>query len=570
MELTLFYVAILFTIGMVAFAVHIGCNPVLQKSNRTFLMLAAVSLIAVLLTECASLRMEGRPEYSRLYTANVTVSLVASAWIVPGQLLGFSFRKIGKIVAGLGAFYTLLFLVTAPFGLVFTISADGFYQLGSWPVVLYSLLLIWSGLSLLMLVWLGIRFHTQHPVILVLIAAVEIASQALSMAGAYDIIRTLGMAFAFLLIYSYYENLTQRQLYSDLEASNERNKELSLQVVNALVSAVDAKDKYTNGHSRRVADYSVLLARTLGWDEDRLFRLKYEALLHDVGKIGIPDSVLNKPGRLTDAEFNIIKSHTVFGADILSQMTALPGAYQAARWHHERFDGRGYPDKIAGKEIPETARIISIADTFDAMNSDRIYRRALSKDIIIKELEKGKGTQFDPELADVFLKLYQEGATDEIAAEGRQDIRRVVEDPFADELREFFASLQEARDKRGDGEEDPQTTEQMRSSLMRIADHNQASIEIALVTVKASAEIMLSEEELNSALDVMQKSVSNTVAELVAVERISRTQIIAVRRVVDGPDLAQFLQMAFVYYYKIYNAEKLDVSFEILRKAEEE
>ena len=415
-----------------------------------------------------------------------------------------------------------------------------------------------------MLVKLGTRFHTKHPAILFLIAAVEILSEVFSVIGSYDIIRTLGMSFAFLLIYSYFENLTERQLYSELEASNNRNKELSLQVVNALVSAVDAKDKYTNGHSRRVADYSILLARELGWDEDRISQLRYDALMHDVGKIGIPDSVLNKPGRLSDAEFNIIKSHTVFGADILSEMTALPGAYQAARWHHERFDGRGYPDKISGTEIPETARIISIADTFDAMNSDRIYRRALPRDIIIRELEKGKGTQFDPELTDVFLKLYREGATDGIAAEARQDIRRPVEDPFAEELREFFEKLREAHDRQDDWEKDPQMTEQMRTSLMRIADNNRTGIEIALVTVRPSADSMLSDEELTHALDAMEKSIGSTVPRLVAVERISRTRIIVIRRVVDGPDLTQFLQMAFVYYYKICNAEKLDVSFELL------
>ena len=278
--------------------------------------------------------------------------------------------------------------------------------------------------------------------------------------------------------------------------------------------------------------------------------------------------MLNKQGRLSDAEFNIIKSHTVFGADILSEMSTLSGAHEAARWHHERFDGRGYPDKIAGEDIPETARIISIADTFDAMNSDRIYRRALSKDIIIKELEKAKGTQLDPELTEIFLKLYQEGATDEIAAEGRQDIQHHEKDPFVEELRDFFAVLQEVHDEQGSWDEDYQKTEQMRNFLLRLANENKANVEIALVTVKAAADIQMTDEELNHALDVMQKSISNTVAELVAISRVSKTQIIVVRRVVDGPDLAQFLQLTFVYYYKIYNADKLDVSFEKLNSNE--
>ena len=564
MEQAIFYVAILITIGMAAFTVHISRNPVLKKKNRTFLVLASVSLIIVLLTESFSLLMEGHPEYNTVYMINLTICMVASIWIIPCQLLGFSFPKIGKIISGVGIIYTILFIAAVPRGLVYYISADGIYQAGSRSILLTSMLVLWSCISLIILVGLGIRFHSQHPVILILIAGIEILSQIFSSIGTYDIIRTLGMAFAFLLVYSYFENLTEQQLYSELEVSNNRNKELSLQVVNALVSAVDAKDKYTNGHSCRVADYSVLLAEKLGWDENNLFQLKYDALLHDVGKIGVPDSVLNKPGRLSNAEFDIIKSHTVFGANILSKMTTLPSACQAARWHHERFDGKGYPDKIAGKDIPENVRIISIADTFDAMNSDRIYRRALSKDIIIKELEKGKGTQFDPELADVFIELYQEGATDEIAAEGRQDLQNDAEDSFSEELREFFGAFREIDSEQSDSEEDQKKSEQMRNSLMRIADNNQTNIEIALITVKAAADFSLTDEALDSAIDVMQKAISSTVAELVVVGRISKTQIIVIRRIVDGPDLGQFLQMAFVYYYKIFNAEGLDVSFEIL------
>ena len=564
MAQALFYVALLITIGIIAFSLHIRQNPVLDKQNRIFLILASLALIVLLLTESASLCLEGHPEYRLLYQVNLTISLIASTWIVPCQLFGFSFPKAGRIVSVLGLIYTAFFLIASPLGFVFSVSREGLYQLGKGSVLLTLLVILWACLSLLMLVGLGMRFHAKRAVILILVATIEILSQVFSMIGTYDIIRTLGMAFAFLLIYSYFENLTEQELYADLELSNRRNKELSLQVVNALAGAVDAKDKYTNGHSRRVAEYSVLLARELGWDENRLSQLKYDALMHDIGKIGIPDSVLNKPGRLTDAEFDIIKSHTVFGSDILSEMTTLPGAYQAARWHHERYDGRGYPDKRSGRDIPEIARIISIADTFDAMNSDRIYRRALPGDIIIKELEKGKGSQFDPDLAEVFLKLYREGATDEIAAEGRQDIRSSEEDPLAGELAPVFHAFLKDREQPADLSKASQEIAGLCSSLRRTAEKNRTDIEIALVTVKAAADFTLSEDELEMALTVMLRSISSTATDLLALERLSETQIMAVRRVTDGPDLAQFLQIAFVNYYKIYNAEKLDVRFEIL------
>lgn len=182
----------------------------------------------------------------------------------------------------------------------------------------------------------------------------------------------------------------------------------SFKMLETLARAIDAKDKYTNGHSQRVAAYSTKLAEALGWSEDEIEKLKYEALLHDIGKIWVPDSVLNKPNRLTDDEFNVIKSHTLVGADILKDMIAVPNAYSVAKHHHERYDGKGYPRSIKGEDIPVNARIVCIADSYDAMNSDRIYRKALPADVIRQELINGRGTQFDPEYLDVFLKLFDE------------------------------------------------------------------------------------------------------------------------------------------------------------------
>ena len=184
---------------------------------------------------------------------------------------------------------------------------------------------------------------------------------------------------------------------------------LSMNMLETLASTLDAKDSYTNGHSVRVAAYSVKLAKALGWSERKLSVLRYEALLHDIGKIGVPDSVLNKPSRLTEVEFGMIKVHAVVGSDILKNMIVLPGAALVARHHHERYDGKGYPDGLAGEEIPLNARIVCIADAFDAMNSDRIYRKALSSDKIRAELIKGRGVQFDPKLLDKFIELFDSG-----------------------------------------------------------------------------------------------------------------------------------------------------------------
>lgn len=183
---------------------------------------------------------------------------------------------------------------------------------------------------------------------------------------------------------------------------------LSMNMLETLASALDAKDKYTNGHSLRVSIYSTKLAKAIGMDDKGVRMLRYEALLHDIGKIGVPDAILNKPAKLTDVEFGLIKGHTVVGSDILRNMIAVPGASGVARYHHERYDGKGYPDGIKGEEIPLNARIVGIADAYDAMNSDRIYRAALSKEKIRQELINGRGTQFDPKLLDKFVELMDE------------------------------------------------------------------------------------------------------------------------------------------------------------------
>lgn len=189
---------------------------------------------------------------------------------------------------------------------------------------------------------------------------------------------------------------------------SEQVAEMSLQMMETLANAIDAKDTYTKDHSYRVSRYAACLARALGWGERRVNQLRYDALVHDIGKIGIPDAVLNKQGKLTDEEFEQIKFHTIYGYQIFENATNFPTAKFVARHHHERYDGNGYPDKKKGTDIPENARIVGIADAFDAMSSDRVYRKALPMEKIRDELIKGAGTQFDPDYVKVFIKLIDE------------------------------------------------------------------------------------------------------------------------------------------------------------------
>ena len=216
----------------------------------------------------------------------------------------------------------------------------------------------------------------------------------------------------------------QQGLEERVEAQARRIEELFLEVVHALVYALEAKDAYTRGHSMRVANYSVEMARALSLDSDLIDTIALGSELHDVGKIGVSESVLHKAGKLTDAEYRHIMEHTVIGARILGPlMRDAPGALGIVRSHHERLDGSGFPDGLKGNQIPFEARLVSVADAFDAMTSVRPYRPSLSVKHAKRELEEGKGVQFDPQIVDAFLRAYQEGTSLPIPTPQLQPLR---------------------------------------------------------------------------------------------------------------------------------------------------
>ena len=228
--------------------------------------------------------------------------------------------------------------------------------------------------------------------------------------GAMDFIRKPFVPEVLLLRAKNIIELTtlQHQLYYEVEQKTRENKSLFLQVVSALAAAIDTKDEFTKGHSARVAEYSKMIAKRLGYTEARQEEIYMVALLHDVGKIGIPNGILNKPGKLTDEEYMQIKRHSQMGASILKNIENNPKFEKGALHHHERYDGTGYPSGLKGEDIPEEARIINVADSYDAMSSDRSYRTHLPQDMIKDELKLGMGTQFDPKFAQIMLDIIEE------------------------------------------------------------------------------------------------------------------------------------------------------------------
>lgn len=181
------------------------------------------------------------------------------------------------------------------------------------------------------------------------------------------------------------------------------------QTMRTFVNFIEAKDPSTMGHSVRVAEYAKQISQKLGFTEDEAQRVRWIALMHDCGKIYIPDEILTKPGRLTDEEYEIMKKHTVYGSEILRDFSSIEGMGLGAISHHERYDGSGYPNGLKGEEIPLVGRIICVCDAFDAMNSRRCYRHNLSKQVILDELSKNRGTQFDPVVIDCLLALINSG-----------------------------------------------------------------------------------------------------------------------------------------------------------------
>ena len=197
----------------------------------------------------------------------------------------------------------------------------------------------------------------------------------------------------------------KHNLEDEVEKKTRENERLSLHVVQTLAEAIDAKDSYTNGHSGRVAVYSREIARRAGYSIKAQNEIYMMGLLHDVGKIGVPDAVINKPSKLTEEEFEQIKNHPVMGARILKTIREMPKLVTGARWHHERYDGNGYPDRLKGTDIPEEARIIGVADAYDAMTSNRSYRHSMAQSAVREQIAKGRGVQFDPRFADIMLQM---------------------------------------------------------------------------------------------------------------------------------------------------------------------
>ncbi len=306
----------------------------------------------------------------------------------------------------------MILLIVAQFtGLYYTFDATNTYQRAPANILCYvaPFLITFLQISVVVqyrkhlrpLIFLSIGLNTLVPLIA---SIIQIFTYGLSLTN----MTVVGMSIClYIFVVIDLSETAEHAKNMEIEfyrEEKEREHDMFEQTAEALASAIDAKDRYTHGHSSRVAQYSRMIAQDAGKSDEESEQIYFAALLHDVGKIGVADTIINKDGKLTDEEFAEIKKHPLFGSRILSRIHQSPELQIGARSHHERYDGKGYPDGLKGEDIPEMARIIGVADSYDAMTSKRSYRDPLPQERVRKEIADGMGTQFDPKFAEIMLR----------------------------------------------------------------------------------------------------------------------------------------------------------------------
>lgn len=300
-------------------------------------------------------------------------------------------------------------------GLYYTFDENNLYHRSPAFPLCYLIPLIITVLQLTTILQYRKRMSRIMAVSLLLFTIIPLAASVLQLFAYGVSLTNMTMVFmaivVFVLAVIDVDNKAERANRMEVEflkGEQIKIQRLFGQTTEALADAIDAKDEYTRGHSGRVSEYALKIAKRAGMDDKTCDEVYFAALLHDVGKIGIPDEIIHKPGKLTSDEYDTIKEHPVIGSRILSVITESPYLSIGAHYHHERYDGKGYPDGLAGEEIPEIARIISVADAYDAMTSERSYRKPFQQERVREELVKGIGTQFDPRFGQIMIDLVDE------------------------------------------------------------------------------------------------------------------------------------------------------------------
>lgn len=364
----------------------------LNNLQITCILLAAFSLLM-------SVMNLARHHYGTMVATAVLCIVFFSSWLLTRYPKGRPVAMTMCVVASVIIFtYFVMFGGSNGFAVLWTLPAPVFIMVsiglraGTWVGIYFfglSCVLFWTPLRFLVEAYYTDTFMNRFPLLYLCMLLVCVATMLASKKQQMQISKH------------------QEELEEAVRQEHIKVSQVTVQAISTITRLVDAKDQDTDDHSIRVAMYSCLIADELGWDKREIESLYHTALLHDIGKVGIRDDILKKRASLKDDEYNIMKTHTTIGAAILKELSFMQGADVGALYHHEKYDGTGYPHGLKGEEIPLCARIIAVADSFDAMNARRVYREQCDKAYILEEMGKCCGTQFDPRVVAAFLRCVE-------------------------------------------------------------------------------------------------------------------------------------------------------------------
>lgn len=398
-------------------------NSISKRRKYSLFLMAALAMILLIADKIAT-TFDGNPSIKEYWSARICKFLVYTLFLliilVFNQYLKDLFVHEGhtqdipkqlKYVDIIILFGELTLILGRIVGLYYSYE-DNTYQRSKWFFISY----IFPLISLIIQLSVIAKFHEKFrkrllfPLVVFTVAPLAASVIQFFVHGVSLISCTIVSMVVLLYCFSILDtnrmiDKAHKKEVKLLLEKQENTRIMIDQTTAALVEAIDAKDNYTKGHSKRVAQYAVEIAKKAGKNPEECNEIHLVALLHDVGKIGIPDEIINKAGKLTDNENYIIQDHPIIGKEILDKISISPNLSLGASYHHERYDGNGYPFGLKGEEIPEVARIIAVADTYDAMASKRSYRDVMPQEVIRQEIEKGIGTQFDPIFAKIMLEL---------------------------------------------------------------------------------------------------------------------------------------------------------------------
>ena len=396
----------------------------LPKKRRHALLAVEICAMFIMIADCLAYAYRGELTETAYYVVRISNFVVFFLNI--GILYAFNayltnlyedanndkgFKRL-KVVDYLGVAGTVMLVVSQFTGFYYTINESNLYVRGPGFIVCYLIPAAMLIIQITVIIDNFKKLNRTMSISLLLFSLFPLAASILQVIWyGLSLINTTIAAMALLLYLFALKDMNETYAHANdlrielLTAEQQSMKRLFEQTAEALASAIDAKDTYTHGHSARVAGYSKMIARMAGKDEKECEEIYYAALLHDIGKIGVSDEIINKEGKLTPEEYEAIKQHTVIGKQILSSIVEFPHLSIGANHHHERFDGRGYPDKLKGDDIPELARIISVADAYDAMTSKRSYRDPLPQATVRQIFIEEMGAQFDPFFATQMIHI---------------------------------------------------------------------------------------------------------------------------------------------------------------------